>query len=108
MRVVFSSEPSNGPFEPNQKLRLRWTYLDDDTGLPADPVTVTMTVTENLTAPVTYTYPVPQLARDGVGVYRVDFLCSVVGRTRFTAVGTGPPGSEFGAGTYEISVVGAS
>ncbi len=103
MRAVILEQPPNAcDLEIGSKWRSRCVFLDDDSGQPITPTTVTFTLRKPYTASTTPA--VTQEVTGTVTVYRVDSTVNVPGRWRGTWLGSGPAG-DVGSATDEKWVV---
>ena len=76
-------------YEFDDLIRLRASFKNVD-GVLTDPTVVTLRVTKPGMDPIIYTFGTDEeLIKDSAGVYRLDWLCSVVGEHKYRWKGTG-------------------
>jgi hypothetical protein len=76
--------------EPGDVMRLTITLVNKLTGALGDPGTLTFTMNAPGVAPVAYAYGTnPEVVRESVGVYYIDWLIDSAGTHRYSWKSTG-------------------
>lgn len=70
-------------------------------GVPTDPTTISLTITDPTGAATTYTFAAAQITRNGTGDYQKDIASSINGTWTYEWTGTGAA-SDVQAGTWEV------
>jgi hypothetical protein len=71
------------------------------TGVPTDPTTVSLAITDPTGTTTTYTYAASQITRSATGVYTKDITCSTAGQWTYTWTGTGTA-ADVQSGTWDV------
>lgn len=70
-------------------------------GVPTDPTTVSLTITDPAGTATTYTFAAAEITKSATGVYTKDIPCSLAGTWLYLWVGTGTA-SDAQAGTWTV------
>lgn len=77
------------------------TNTFENLGVPADPTTVSVVVTDPQAGQATYTYASAAITRTGTGAYTIDIPCLLDGLWSYVWIGTGGA-SDVAAGTWYV------
>lgn len=87
-------------FESASELATLTNTFKNQSGVPTDPDTISLTVTDPTQVSTTYTYAAT-ITKTGTGVYAKDITCSIAGTWTYEWSGTGAV-SDAVAGTWEV------